>query len=171
SSQTLETTINLFGDSPRAMAVSPDGKTVYAALALAGNGTTEIADTSAPVQCGTKGQTVFVPTDCSPNMVSTLPDPPQVGLIVLASNTTWNPSVINYTMPANGVAAIKTGATPTVSYYSNLGAVNLGLAVNPAAGSGLGDLYVANTQALNTTNFEDNLCGHFVTNQLTHIQV
>jgi hypothetical protein len=70
-------------------------------------------------------------------------------------------------MPANGVAAIAVGSKPTVSYYSNVGAVNLGLAVNPANG----DIYVANTSALNTTNFEDNLCGHFVQNQITHIQV
>ena len=56
ATQLLETTVQLFGDSPRAMAVSPDGKTVYAALALAGNGTTLIPDTNAPPQCGSPGQ-------------------------------------------------------------------------------------------------------------------
>ncbi len=162
TTQLLESTIPLFGDSPRAMAVSKDGKTIYAALALAGNGTTEIPDTIAPPQCGTSGQ-----PQCVPPMNPNLPPPPQVGLIVLASNPTWNPSFITFSMPANGVAAIKTGTTPTISYYSYVGTVNLGLAVNPSTG----DIYVANTEALNTTNFENNLCGHFVTNQITQIQV
>ena len=162
STQALETTVQLFGDSPRAMAVSPDGKTVYAALALAGNGTTIVPDTNAPPQCGTAGQ-----PQCSPPMNPALPPPPIAGLIVLATNPTWNPSFITYSMPANGVAAIKTGATPTISYYSYVGTINLGLAVNPVTG----DLYVANTDALNTTNFQPNLCGHWVNNRITQIKV
>jgi YVTN family beta-propeller protein len=159
---TLANTIQLFGDSPRAMAVSPDGSTVYAALALAGNGSTLIPNTNAPPQCGSPGQ-----PQCVPAMNPDLPPPPQVGLIVLASDTTWYPSFITFTMPANGVAAIKTGATPSVSYYSYVGTTNLGLAVNPATG----DLFVANTDALNLTNFENNLCGHWVNNRITRIQV
>jgi DNA-binding beta-propeller fold protein YncE len=156
------TSVNLFGDSPRAMAISPDGKTVYAALALAGNGTTLIPNTKAPPQCGTAGQ-----PQCVPPMNPSLPPPPKAGLIVAANDPTWYPSFIKYTMPANGVAVIKTGATPTISYYPYVGTVNLGLGVSPVTG----DLYVANTDALNTTNFEDNLCGHFVNNRITHITV
>jgi DNA-binding beta-propeller fold protein YncE len=162
STQVLETTIPLFGDSPRAMAVSPDGKTVYAALALAGNGTTIVPDTNAPPQCGTPGQ-----PQCVPAMNPALPPPPQVGLIVTASNPAWNPSFITFTMPANGVAVLTTGASPALSYYSYVGTVNLGLAVNPVTG----DVYVANTDALNTINFQPNLCGHFVNNRITRIQV
>jgi DNA-binding beta-propeller fold protein YncE len=162
TTQLLQTTVNVFGDSPRAMAVSPDGKTIYAALALAGNGTTLIPNTTAPPQCGTAGQ-----PQCSPAMNPSLPAPPKAALIVSASDPTWYPSFIKYTMPANGVAAIKTGATPTISYYSYVGTTNLGLGVNPVTG----DLYVANTDALNTTNFEDNLCAHFVNNRITRIQV
>jgi YVTN family beta-propeller protein len=71
-------------------------------------------------------------------------------------------------MPDNGVAAIKmSGGSPSVSYYSGVGTINLGLAVNPANG----DVFVANTDALNLTMFEPNLCGHFVNNRITHIQV
>lgn len=164
----VTSTISLFGDNPRAMAVSADGSKVYTAFALAGNGTTLIPITNAnvPPQCGTAGQ-----PQCVPAMNPLLPAPPRVGLIVAANNP---PAccTISYTVPSYGVAAISTGATPSVShYYSGVGTINLGLAVNPATGTGAGDLYVANTDALNLTQFEPNLCGHWVNNRITHIQV
>jgi hypothetical protein len=40
------TVINLFGDTPRALTVSPDGNTVYAAVFLSGNQTTAIGENS-----------------------------------------------------------------------------------------------------------------------------
>jgi len=169
SSQLVTRTIPLFGDNPRALEVSSDGSTVYTAFALAGNGTTIIptSNPNVPPQCGTKGQ-----PQCVPPMKSLLPPPPRVGLIVAANDPpTCCTSAIGYTIPSYGVAAIKTGATPSVSYYSGVGTINLGLAVNPSTGTGAGDLYVANTDALNLTQFEPNLCGHWVNNRITHIQV
>jgi len=44
----LISTIPVFGGSPRALAVSSDGSTVYAAFAISGNATTIIPDTLAP---------------------------------------------------------------------------------------------------------------------------
>jgi YVTN family beta-propeller protein len=159
-------TIPVFGDNPRALAVSPDGNTVYAAFALAGNATTIIPATLAPPQCGTPNTTPPSPP-CVPPINPDLPPPPPVSLIVAATNPTWTTD-IPFTMPDNGVVAINTGASPSVAgYYSNVGTVNLGLAVNPITG----DLFVANTAALNLTFFEPNLRGHWVNNQLTHIQV
>ena len=71
-------------------------------------------------------------------------------------------------MPDNDVVAIKTGTSPSIArYYSHVGTVNLGLAVNPVSG----DLFVANTDALNLTQFQPNLRGHWVNNRITHIQV
>ncbi len=71
-------------------------------------------------------------------------------------------------MPDNDVVAINAGATPSVNrYYSGVGTINLGLAVSPVTG----DLFVANTDALNLIHFENNLLGHFVNNRITHIQV
>ena len=163
----LVSILPVYGGSPRALAVSPDGSKVYAAFAIAGNATTIIPSAEAPVQCGVKGQTTFTGSQCVPAFNPALPTPPQVGLIVSATDPTWS-SDIKYKMPANGVVAINATATPSIAgYYSNVGTINLGLAVNPVSG----DLYVANTAALNTTNFEPNQNGHFVNNQITSIQV
>jgi YVTN family beta-propeller protein len=160
-------TLPVFGGNPRALAVSPDGYTVYAAFAIAGNATTIIPPNLAPVQCGVKGQTKFKGAQCVPAFNTALPNPPQVSLIVSATDPTWS-SDIKYTMPDNGVVAINTGAAPSIAgYYSGVGTINLGLAVNPVTG----DLYVANTAARNIIAFQPNLDGHWVDNQITRIQI
>ena len=155
--------IPVYGDNPRAMAVSPDKSTVYAAFALSGNATTLVPEKEAPLQCGSEGAPA-----CVPAMNPALPPPPNpVGLIVAASDPAWS-SVIKYTMPDNDVVAIKTGSSPSIArYYSGVGTINLGLGVNPVNG----DLYVANTDALNLTIFEPNLQGHWVNNRITHVDV
>jgi len=146
-------TVDLFGGNPRALAVSPDGQTVYVAFALSGNATTMIPSNLAPPQ----------PPPTNP----LLPAPPQVGLIVAASDTNY-PTFLTYKMPDNDVAAISTGSSPAVvRYYSGVGTINLGLAVNPVTG----DLFVANTDALNLTSFEPNLRGHWVNNRISRIQL
>lgn len=144
--------IPLYGDNPRALAVSPDGSKVYVAFALSGNGTTILPQTLAPPQ--------------SNPVNPALPSPPQVGLIIKWNDPTWSKD-ITYTMPDNDVAIIRTGSTPALAgYYSGVGTVNLGIAVNPVTG----DVYVSNTDALNLTHFETNLVGHFVNNRITGIQ-
>jgi hypothetical protein len=52
-----------------------------------------------------------------------LPAPPQVGLIVSATDPAWT-SVIQYTMPDNDVAAIDT-STFNVTYIPHLGTENM----------------------------------------------
>jgi YVTN family beta-propeller protein len=144
--------IALVGEEPRAMAVSKDGSTVYTAFALSGNHSTIVPATLAPPQPlpGTL-----------PGGNPNLPPPPQVGLIVDASDPAWT-SVIQYSMPDNDVAAIN-ASTQAVTYYSHLGTINLGLAVSPRSGN----LYVANMDALNLVNFENVLNGHIVNHRIT----
>jgi YVTN family beta-propeller protein len=154
-------TLPVFGGNPRALAVSPDGNTVYAAFAISGNATTVIPKNLAPPQCGTSGQ-----PQCVPAMNPALPPPPQVSLVVAATDPAWT-SYIKFTMPDNDVVAINVGPSPSIAgYYFHVGTINLGLAVNPATG----DLFVANTDALNLTFFEENLLSHFVNNRITRIQ-
>jgi len=149
----LITTLPVFGGSPRALAVSPDKETVYAAFAISGNATTIVPSDIAPPQ--------------PPPTNKKLPPPPQVALIVKATDPDWA-KYIKFDMPDNDVAIITTGSFPSVAgYYSAVGTVNLGLAVSPVTG----DLFVANTDALNLTFFEPNLRGHWVNNRLTRIEV
>lgn len=150
STHALTKSIPLTGEGPRALAVSPDGSTVYVAFALSGNHSTIVPATSAPVP--------------PPPINPALPAPPQVGLIIDASDSAYS-SVIQYTMPDNDVAAIAVNGLTVSKYYSHLGTLNLGLAVNPVSGN----LYVANTDALNLIMFENNLNGHIVNHQITSV--
>jgi YVTN family beta-propeller protein len=148
----LITTVPVFGGNPRALAVSPDGSKVYAAFAISGNATTIIPVPLAPPP----------PPPTNP----ALPPAPAQGIIVQATDPSWS-SFIQFTMPDNDVVEINAASLTVTRYFSGVGTINLGLAVNP----GTGDLFVANTDALNLVRFEPNLQGHFINNQITRISV
>src|SRR5580658_350898 len=150
STHALVKSIPLTGEEPRALAVSPNGSTVYVAFALSGNHTTFIPESIAPAP--------------PPPVNPLLPPPPQASLIVDAYDPTWS-HVVKYTMPDNDVAAIGTTSLTVTGYYPHLGTDILGLAVNPQSSS----VYVANIDALNTVMFETNLRGHFVNHQITAV--
>jgi DNA-binding beta-propeller fold protein YncE len=142
--------ISVLGNNPRALALSPDATKVYAAFALSGNRTTLIPPALAPAQ---------------PPAVSITNAPPQVGLIVDATDTNWS-QVIQYIMPDNDVVEIDAQSLAVLRYFSGVGTVNLGLAANPQTG----DLFVANTDARNLVHFEPNVRGHAVDNRLSRIR-
>jgi DNA-binding beta-propeller fold protein YncE len=143
--------ITVLGESPRALAVSPDGGKVYVAMALSGNRTTIVPAASAPAP----------PPPTNPS----LPPAPHEGLIVDAADQQWNPSVIKYNMPDNDVAEIDVATNGVTRYFSRVGTVNLAIAVRPTTG----DIYIANTDARNLVRFEPNLRGHIVDNRVTRI--
>jgi YVTN family beta-propeller protein len=149
--------IPVFGENPRSLAVNTNGTKVYAAFALSGNHTTLIPPNLAPPQI----------TNGTPAMNPTLPVPPQVSLIVDATNPAYYPSVIKYTMPDNDVVEIDVATLSVSRYFSRVGTVNFAIAVQP----GSGDLFVANTEARNLTHFEPALRGFFVTNRIARINV
>jgi YVTN family beta-propeller protein len=157
TSHSSVTNIPVFGENPRAITVNSNGTRVYAAFALSGNRTTLVPPERAPPQ----------PTD---EMRAGLPNPPEVGLIVDAADLAWSTgpnAPIKFTMPDNDVVEIDTASLAITRYFSRVGTVNLGLAVQP----GSGDLYVANTDARNLTRFEPKLRGAFVTNQVSRINI
>ncbi|HXI42233.1 MAG TPA: beta-propeller fold lactonase family protein [Bryobacteraceae bacterium] len=144
-------TIPLAGGNPRALAVSADGTRVYVLFALSGNHTTIIPPSLAPAQTFPPGATAPVPA-------------PQVALIADARDTKWS-SYIKFTMPDNDIALIDTAGLTVLGYVSGVGTINLGMAVRPSTG----ELYVANTDALNLTHYETFLRGHWVNNRITRV--
>jgi DNA-binding beta-propeller fold protein YncE/cytochrome c553 len=150
ATRTPQKTIPLAGESPRALATSPDGSKVYAAFALSGNRTTIVPASQAPPP----------PLPTNPS----LPPAPQTGLIVDAADPTFS---LGYSMPDNDVAEIDAATQTVARYFSRVGTVNLGIAVRPDTG----DLYVANTNARNLERFEATLRGRFVDNRVTQISI
>ena len=139
-------TISLTGNYPRALVASADGSRVYAAFQLSGNRTTALPFAAAPPQ----------PSPTNP----ALPAPPQVALIVPASD-----SRINYTVLDHDVAEINTATQTVTRYLSDTGTNLYDIAMHPTTG----ELWVANTEALNLVRFEPALNGHFADHRLSRI--
>jgi DNA-binding beta-propeller fold protein YncE len=158
------TVLTLFGDTPRALATSPDGNTVYAAVYRSGNLTTTVGRGS---PCG-GGQDATCEVDGIP-MPGGMPDPstnvfgdiqPRVGLIVQNDPTTgaWHDQIgrdwrdaIRFELPDLDVFAIDAQATPPVAgdAWAHVGTILFDLAVNPVSGR----VYVSNTEARNERRF------------------
>lgn len=141
-------TIPLEGLNPHSLAVSNNGAMVYAAFKLSGNGTTLLPPNLAPPQ----------PAPTNPS----LPPPPQVGLIVSADDSRLSPQP---NLPDNDVAEIDAATLSVVRYFKGTGTVNFYIAARPASD----ELWIANTEALNLTQFEPNLIGHTVDNRITRV--
>ena len=158
--------VTLFGDTPKALAVSPDGNTVYAAIFKSGNQTTVIheqavCDSAVAVPCfvkaGEVSSTGKLPSP-NPKTISSLVSP-EVGLIVKYDGSKWVDelttdwsNMVRFDLPDSDVFAIDADAlTPVeVSSYSGVGTVLFNMAVNPVSGK----IYVANTEAKNEVRFE-----------------
>lgn len=151
------TNLSVFGENPRALTVNSNGTRVYAAFALSGNRTTIIPPQLAPPQ----------PTD---QMRPGLEPPPQVSLIVDATDPAWTSGAspaIQYNLPDNDVVEIDTGTLAVTRYFRRIGTVNLGLTLRPQSD----ELWVANTDARNLVHFEPNLRSNFVSNRVSRINL
>ena len=169
------TPLVLFGDTPRALAVSPDGNTVYAAVFHSGNQTTTVAEPavcnggSAAPPCSLDG--VNMPNGLPGGQVpGGLPAPnqnldgdpaPEVGLIVKFNNgnnrwedegaRNWT-NAVRFSLPDLDVFAIDADATPPVqsASFAHVGTVLFNMVANPVSGR----VYVSNTDANNRVRFE-----------------
>jgi len=166
--------ITLFGDTPRALTVSPDGNTVYAAVFLSGNKTTTLGedDLSKP----------------SPIRSEDSVEQPDTGLIVQFNGSNWVDGTggtadlggvvyndkIPFSLPDYDVFAINAEANNTphvIDQFSGVGTVLFNMITNPVSGN----IYVTNTNALNVTRFEgpgnnaSTVRGHFSENLITVI--
>ena len=140
--------IVLQGLSPRSLAVRSDGTKVYAVFTLSGNRTTLLPANLAPPQ--------------PPPTNTSLPAPPQVGLIVSADDVRLMPKP---NMPDNDVAEIDVASRTVSRYFKATGTVNFFVAARP----GTDELWVANTEARNLVRFEPNVRGHIVDNRITRV--
>ena len=156
------TEVILFGDSPRALATSADGNTVYAAIFESGNQTTTIGEgavcdggaTASP--CGAFPGGLPAPNS---NVESILG--PEVGLITKFNLATskwedelgrdWSPAV-KFDLPDLDVFAIDAAAAVPVqtASFAHVGTILFDMVTNPVSGK----VYVSNTEARNEVRFE-----------------
>ncbi len=159
--------VTLFGDTPRALAVSPSGNTVYAAIFHSGNQTTTV---SAGVVCDgfaaagtcTNSQGLVSPggnpgPDRDANDSSATA--PEVGLIVKynPSSGKWEDElardwsqVVRFNLPDRDVFAIDATTLSETSQWPGVGTTLFNMAVNPVSGK----VYVSNAEARNEVRFE-----------------
>jgi YVTN family beta-propeller protein len=157
--------LTLFGAKPRALAVSADGRYVYAAVYLSGNGTTTVSGEDA-VRLGRARQ-------LSLNNVRATALPKQ-GAIVRRfggrwrdhGNSDWS-AAVPFELPDFDLFVIDTsGSEPkVVDQISNVGTVLFNIAVQPISG----EVWVSNTDALNFVPYEPELRGRFAVNRITRI--
>jgi YVTN family beta-propeller protein len=163
--------VTLFGDTPRALAVSPDRKTVYAAILQSGNQTT-----TANLEAVCDGFVTFLPclilSDRPPlfnnGFPGGLPGPrtnaegklaPEVGLVVKFNKSrnrwedtlgrNWN-NAIRFRLPDKDVFAINADTLAQTAFYTGVGTTLFNMVANPVSGK----LYVTNSEAQNLTRFE-----------------
>lgn len=145
--------VTLFGDTPRALAVSPDGSRVYAAVFQSGNKTTTLFEESVTYSLGLPAPL----TNFEGN-----PQPP-TGLIVQYDGNKWVDNVgrdwsshVKFSLPDKDVFVIDADANPPVQisgddgYFQGVGTTIFNMITNPVNGA----VYVANTGANNLTRFE-----------------
>ncbi|WP_272420370.1 YncE family protein [Polyangium jinanense] len=145
--------ITLFTDTPRALAVSPDGSRVYAAGFHTGNRTTSI-HRDLVAQLG------GLP---APRTDSLGVEQPPTALIVKYDGEhwvdyegdTWD-AAVNFSLPDKDVFVIDATANPPAQlpgasgFYSSVGTILFNMIVNPVSGK----VYVTNTEANNLQRFE-----------------
>ncbi|MDH3981177.1 MAG: hypothetical protein OEU91_11770, partial [Gammaproteobacteria bacterium] len=158
------TIVSLFGDTPRPLAVSPDGNTVYAGIYHSGNKTTTINGEAVcnggatAASCSVDGATApgGLP---APNVDSDNALQPEVGLIVRHNGSNWVDDLgrqwdglVRFNLPDKDVFAIDATSNPPVetAFYSGVGTVLTDIAIHPTNGK----LFVANTEAVNEVRFE-----------------
>jgi len=171
------TILNLFGDTPRALAVNSDGSRVYAAVFNSGNQTTVL-------QGDLPNGGLAKP---SPHMTTSGEPAVPTGLIVKFNGQDWldagNPLTgeapkvwndrVRFSLPDNDVFVIDANAKipKKITEYKGVGTTLFNMVVNPKSDK----IYVSNTDSRNHIRFEGHgtnsitARGNFVQNRITVI--
>jgi DNA-binding beta-propeller fold protein YncE len=133
--------VTLFGDTPRALAVSPNGATVYAAVLHSGNRTTAVNE----------GVVCNGGADAGPCRVPALIVKFNGSAWVDQLGRNWN-NAVKFNLPDQDVFAIDAMAKSPAqtAAFAGVGTTIFNMAVNPVSGK----LYVSNTEARNEVRFE-----------------
>ncbi len=177
--------LSLMGDTPRAMAVSPDGDTLYVAVYRSGNGTAVVPESlvcdggSLALACSVDGKTMPgglpAPNDDADGLIG-----PETGLIVRHDGTGWrDPRGDDWSEALGGppddhdvfVLDVSGPEVLEVDRISGVGTILFSMAVDD-----VGDLWVANTDGNNHVRFEgdpapgrSSVRGHIHPSRLTHV--
>ena len=174
-----EAIVTLFGDTPRALAVSADGSTVYAAVFHSGNQTTALSEGAVPDGGQAAGG---LP---APNTDHTGDPGPETGLIVKFDGADWRDNIgrswtstVKFSLPDLDVFAIDADANPPAQVSGPTGAVAgvgtilFNMVVHPTSGK----VYVSNLESRNDVRFEGpgifaptTVRGHIAENRITVI--
>ncbi len=167
------TVVQLFSDTPRALAVSKDGSRVYVAAFQSGNRTTTVDEHLITANGGLPPPFFNANGDVQPNN----------SLIVRHNGTHWVDelgrnwdSQVKFSLPDKDVFVLNANANPPTQLsgaagsFSGVGTVLYNMVVNPVNGK----VYVTNTEALNEQRFEGpgtfaghSVQGRFIRNQIT----
>ena len=146
------TIVSLFSDTPRALAVTPDGSRVYAAGFHSGNRSTSIHRNIVQAELGYP----------APITDHTGEEQPPTAKIVQHNGQHWVDSDgyvwdhgVNFNLPDKDVFVINANSNPPAQlagnqgFYTGVGTILFNMAVNPVSGK----VYVTNTEANNLNRF------------------
>jgi DNA-binding beta-propeller fold protein YncE len=169
--------ITLFADTPRGLAASPDGRTVYAAAFHSGNRTSAV-DLFAAAPHGDMNFKIgdgFHPPGALPLPLD-LPDvsgaaPPETAVLVRFDGERWQDEAgrdwtprVRFSLPDKDLFAIDALRDPPAetAFASGAGTILFNLAVEPRSGK----VYVSGLESHNLRRFLPRLRGRFVANRL-----
>ncbi len=155
--------LSFFTDTPRALAVAPDGHTVYVAGFKTGNQTTTVSQGrvctgfQANKPCTLSDGSTSPGGNPGPATDAAGEPAPEVGLIVKFINGHWVDELnriwdgsVRFTLPDTDVFSFDANTLKQTASFAHVGTTLFNMTVNPVSGH----LYVSNTDAINNVRFE-----------------